>query len=67
MNNIKELRLKLLLTQAQLAKEIGICSGSLVSLWEKEHIYPSMAHQIELHSFAKKHGFKLKITRTIHE
>lgn len=53
-DKVKHVRMKLYLSQAQLAKEIGV-SFATVNRWENQGIEPRLAHLGKFHDFCEKH------------
>lgn len=54
-DKVKYVRLKLYLSQMQLAKEIGV-SVATVNCWENQGIEPRLAHLGKLHYFCEKYN-----------
>ena len=56
---IKALRLKLLLTQTELADKLGVAFAT-VNRWEKGHHEPTMKQKRKLAPMFRKHGIKVE-------
>ena len=56
---IKALRLKMLLTQAELADKLGVAFAT-VNRWEKGHHEPTMKQKRKLAPMFRKHGIKVE-------
>lgn len=57
---IKSLRLQLLLSQEDFAKELGV-SYSTVNRWEREHTKPNYHAMKQIDEYCKKHNIKFKL------
>lgn len=56
---IKALRLKMLLTQTELADKLGVAFAT-VNRWEKGHHEPTMKEKRKLAPMFKKYGIKVE-------
>ena len=56
---IKALRLKMLLTQTELADKLGVAFAT-VNRWEKGHHEPTMKEKRKLAPMFRKHGIKVE-------
>ena len=56
---IKALRLKLLLTQTELADKLGVAFAT-VNRWERGHHEPTMKEKRKLAPMFRKHGIKVE-------
>ena len=56
---IKALRLKMLLTQAELADKLGVAFAT-VNRWEKGHHEPTMKQKRKLAPMFRRHGIKVE-------
>ena len=56
---IKALRLKMLLTQTELADKLGVAFAT-VNRWERGHHEPTMKEKRKLAPMFKKHGIKVE-------
>ncbi|MEG1706772.1 MAG: helix-turn-helix transcriptional regulator, partial [Clostridia bacterium] len=58
-DKVKKVRIKLYLTQAQLAKELGV-SFATINRWENGHGEPNLLINAKFEEFANKHGIKFE-------
>lgn len=56
---IKALRMKMLLTQTELADQLGVAFAT-VNRWERGHHEPTMKEKRKLAPMFKKHGIKVE-------
>ncbi len=54
---IKELRLKMLMSQAEFAKKMGV-SYATVNRWERGHHIPTYAQRRKLASYFRRYGIE---------
>ena len=57
---IKKLRVKLLVTQTELAELLG-CSFSSVNRWEKGHHEPTMKAKRKIMQLCKEHNIEVEV------
>lgn len=58
-DKVKKVRISLYLTQAQLAKELGV-SFATINRWENGHGEPNLLINAKFEEFAKKNGVDFK-------
>ena len=64
-DKVKFVRMKLYLSQAQLAKEIGV-SFATVNRWESKGYEPQLASVGRFNDFCEKHGIEFNDTNDLH-
>ena len=64
-DKVKFVRMKLYLSQAQLAKEIGV-SFATVNRWESKGYEPQLASVGRFNDFCEKHGITFDNTNDLH-
>ncbi|MEG2688361.1 MAG: helix-turn-helix transcriptional regulator [Clostridia bacterium] len=58
-DKVKKVRIKLYLTQAQLAKELGV-SFATINRWENGHGEPNLLINAKFEEFANNNGIKFE-------
>jgi len=56
--NIKQIRDKLLLTQEELARELGVHINTIVG-WESKRCTPSIKHKRKIKQYCEEHNIQI--------